>query len=65
MTIVCTVLLMVPVFVLFVIPQTGLLKDVVVLLFTFVFAIFVTLFTKAKRHEVFAATAGYIQFRFL
>ncbi|MCJ1378890.1 hypothetical protein MMC17_001989 [Xylographa soralifera] len=59
MTIFSALLLMIPVFVLYVIQQsTGFAKDVVVLVFTLVFAIFLALFTKAKRHELFAATAG-------
>ncbi|MCJ1388727.1 hypothetical protein MMC18_001576 [Xylographa bjoerkii] len=59
MTICSALLLMIPVFVLYVMQQsTGFAKDIVVLVFTLVFAIFLALFTKAKRHELFAATAG-------
>ncbi|MCJ1401912.1 hypothetical protein MMC11_005129 [Xylographa trunciseda] len=61
MTIFSAILLMIPVFVLYAIEQsTGFAKDVVVLAFTLVFAVFLALLTKAKRHELFAATAGYV-----
>jgi len=60
MTIFAALLLMTPVFVLYAIQQsTGFAKDIVILIFTLAFAIFLAVFTRAKRHELFAATAGY------
>ena len=58
MTLFGAVLLMVPIFVLYIIQETGLAKDMVVLGFTLLFAVFLAVSTKAKRHELFAATAG-------
>ncbi|MCJ1225668.1 hypothetical protein MMC12_002317 [Toensbergia leucococca] len=60
LTVIGTLLLMIPVFVLYAWREDGVDKDMVVLVFTFVFAIFLAIFTRAKRHEVFAATAGYV-----
>ncbi|KAL0263432.1 hypothetical protein SLS55_002412 [Diplodia seriata] len=51
-------LLMAPVVVLFLHEESGGIKIVVVLLFTLFFAGALSVFTKAKRHEVFAATAA-------
>ena len=50
---------MAPVILLYVLQPSGSAKDTVILLFTTLFAMFLALFTKAKRHELFAATAGY------
>ncbi|KAF2460690.1 hypothetical protein BDY21DRAFT_336129 [Lineolata rhizophorae] len=58
-TILAVALLMVPVVVLFSTTETGGLKIAIILLFTLFFSISLSLFTKAKRHEVFAATAAY------
>ncbi|OJD34952.1 uncharacterized protein BKCO1_1900063 [Diplodia corticola] len=51
-------LLMAPVVVLFFHDDSGGLKIAVILLFTLFFAGALSVFTKAKRHEVFAATAA-------
>lgn len=51
-------LLVVPVVLLFYIPESNALKIVVLLSFTLFFCICISVFTKAKRHEVFAATAA-------
>lgn len=51
-------LLMAPVVVLFLHEESGGIKIAVVLLFTLFFAGALSVFTKAKRHEVFAATAA-------
>jgi hypothetical protein len=58
-TVLSAVILMVPVFVLFGVPKAKtMVKVVIVLAFTLAFAAAVSVFTKAKRHEVFAATAA-------
>ncbi|KAF4538997.1 uncharacterized protein LTHEOB_1351 [Lasiodiplodia theobromae] len=51
-------LLMAPVVVLFLHEESGGIKIAIVLLFTLFFAGALSVFTKAKRHEVFAATAA-------
>lgn len=51
-------LLMAPVVVLFLHEQSGGIKITVILLFTLFFAAALSTFTRAKRHEVFAATAA-------
>jgi len=51
-------LLVVPVFILLVAKKQTYIKIVIVLLFTGAFSIALSAFTKAKRHEVFAATAA-------
>ena len=51
---------MIPVFILYAWRENEVNKDMIVLVFTFVFAIFLAIFTRAKRHKVFAATAGYV-----
>lgn len=58
MTVVCSSLLMIPIVVLYYSQQAGFQRDLVVLGFTLLFAIFLSIFTQAKRHELFAATAG-------
>ena len=57
-TLLAVALLMVPVVVLFADPNGTAMKIVVVLLFTLFFSIALSVFTGAKRHEVFAATAA-------
>ncbi|KAK7710576.1 hypothetical protein SLS57_008343 [Botryosphaeria dothidea] len=52
-------LLMAPVVVLFMHDESGAVKIAVILVFTLFFAAALSIFTKAKRHEVFAATAAY------
>ncbi|KAH0537357.1 hypothetical protein FGG08_005836 [Glutinoglossum americanum] len=51
-------LLVVPVFILLVAKREGYLRVVIVLLFTGAFSMALSVFTKARRHEVFAATAA-------
>ncbi|TKA66353.1 hypothetical protein B0A49_08795 [Cryomyces minteri] len=57
-TIFAVALLMAPVVVLLSAKESGTIKIVVVLLFTLFFSAALSVFTKAKRHEVFAATAA-------
>jgi hypothetical protein len=52
------VLLVAPVVLLFSVKESNALKVVVLLSFTLFFCICISVFTKAKRHEVFAATAA-------
>lgn len=47
-----------PVVVLFSAQESGPVKIGIILIFTLVFSAALSLFTKAKRQEVFAATAG-------
>ena len=60
LTFMATLWLMVPVFVFYWVASKGLYKDMIVLVFTMGFAMFLAIFTKAKRHEIFAATAAYV-----
>ncbi|KAI9881094.1 MAG: hypothetical protein M1830_008252 [Pleopsidium flavum] len=57
-TLLAVSLLMAPVVVLFSVQENGNIKIAVILLFTFFFSVALSVFTKAKRHEVFAATAA-------
>ncbi|KAF2086525.1 hypothetical protein K490DRAFT_66718 [Saccharata proteae CBS 121410] len=57
-TLLAVVLLMAPVVVLFRQEESGAVKIAVILLFTLVFSAALAVFTKAKRHEVFSATAA-------
>jgi hypothetical protein len=58
-TVLSAVILMVPVFVLFGVPSAKTqVKVLIVLAFTLAFSAAISVFTKAKRHEVFAATAA-------
>ncbi|MCJ1365072.1 hypothetical protein MMC16_004192 [Acarospora aff. strigata] len=57
-TLLAVALLMAPVVVLFSVEEHGGIKIGVILLFTFFFSAALSVFTKAKRHEVFAATAA-------
>ena len=50
-------LLVGPSAVLFVVPEHHTLKIVLIMLFTLLFSAAVSVFTKAKRHEMLAATA--------
>lgn len=50
-------LLIGPSTVLFVVPGHHILKIVLIMLFTLLFSAAVSIFTKAKRHEMLAATA--------
>ncbi|KAK4994332.1 hypothetical protein LTR66_005604 [Elasticomyces elasticus] len=57
-TMLAVALLMAPVVVLFRAEESDAIKIVVVLLFTVFFSVALSMFTKAKRQEVFAATAA-------
>ncbi|KAI4283972.1 MAG: hypothetical protein L6R38_001765 [Xanthoria sp. 2 TBL-2021] len=59
LTVVAVVLLMVPTAVLFLVPEHGILKIMLIMIFTMLFSAALSVFTKAKRHEMFAATAAY------
>ncbi|KAL9040211.1 MAG: hypothetical protein Q9214_004579 [Letrouitia sp. 1 TL-2023] len=58
LTIVSVVLLMAPTAVLFLMDGHGILKILIIMLFTLLFSAALSVFTKAKRHEMFAATAA-------
>ncbi|KAI4213230.1 MAG: hypothetical protein LQ351_004176 [Letrouitia transgressa] len=58
LTIVSVVLLMAPTAVLFLTNGHGILKILIIMLFTLLFSAALSVFTKAKRHEMFAATAA-------
>lgn len=51
-------LLVLPVALLFAVPESNSMKIVVLLSFTLFFCVCISVFTKARRHEVFAATAA-------
>jgi len=59
-TVIVTILLVVPIFVLSYIQVAGWKPDLVVLAFTLIFALSLAAFTKARRHELFGATAAYV-----
>ena len=50
-------LLVGPSAILFLVPDHRILKIVIIMLFTLLFSAAVSIFTKAKRHEMLAATA--------
>ena len=54
---VAVIFLVLPVFLLLEIPTTQSIKAVIVTVFALGFAIATALFTQAKRHEIFVATA--------
>lgn len=58
LTIFTVVLLMAPTAVLFLVPEHAVVKLVVIVIFTMLFSAALGVFTKAKRHEMFAATAA-------
>ncbi|KAL8804775.1 MAG: hypothetical protein Q9182_002367 [Xanthomendoza sp. 2 TL-2023] len=58
LTIVAVVLLMVPTAVLFLVQKHAVLKIMLILVFTMLFSAALSLTTKAKRHEMFAASAA-------
>ncbi|KAI4132139.1 MAG: hypothetical protein LQ338_000893 [Usnochroma carphineum] len=58
LTIVTVALLMAPTAVLFLVPEHAVVKLVVIVVFTLLFSAALGVFTKAKRHEMFAATAA-------
>ncbi|KAL8672342.1 MAG: hypothetical protein Q9168_003195 [Polycauliona sp. 1 TL-2023] len=59
LTVVAVILLMVPTAVLFLVPEHNILKIFLIMLFTMLFSAALSVFTKAKRHEMFAGTAAY------
>lgn len=58
LTIFTVALLMAPTAVLFLVPEHAVVKLVVIVVFTMLFSAALGVFTKAKRHEMFAATAA-------
>lgn len=58
LTIVTVALLMAPTAILFLVPEHAVVKLVVIVFFTLLFSVTLGVFTKAKRHEMFAATAA-------
>ncbi|KAL2040171.1 hypothetical protein N7G274_007074 [Stereocaulon virgatum] len=52
-------LLMLPTTVLYLLPSRHIVRMIIVLLFTFLFSTAISVLTKAKRHEMFAASAAY------
>lgn len=58
LTIFTVALLMAPTAVLFLVPEHAVVKLVVIVVFTMLFSAALGIFTKAKRHEMFAATAA-------
>ena len=58
LTVIAVVLLMAPTTVLFLMPGHGILKIILIMLFTLLFSAAMSVFTKARRHEMFAATAA-------
>lgn len=58
LTIVTVLLLMAPTAVLFLVPEHAVVKLVVIVVSTLLFSAALGVFTKAKRHEMFAATAA-------
>lgn len=57
-TILAVILLMAPVIALFRTRNKGMMKILIIFLFTMAFSMALSLCTRAKRHEVFAATAA-------
>ncbi|KAL9036259.1 MAG: hypothetical protein Q9180_004403 [Flavoplaca navasiana] len=58
LAIVAVILLMVPTAVLYLVQEQGILKIVLIMIFTVLFSASLSVFTKAKIHEMFAATAA-------
>ena len=54
-----TALLMLPVVLLYVLKSSSGVKITILLLFVLAFSLALLMMTKARRHEVFAATAAY------
>jgi hypothetical protein len=57
-TILAVILLMAPVIALFYTKEKRSVKILIIFIFTLAISVALNLFTKAKRHEVFAATAA-------
>lgn len=58
LTIVTVLLLLIPTALLFLVPESNKTKIVTILVFTLLFSAALMIFTKAKRHEIFGATAA-------
>lgn len=58
LTVIAVMLLMAPTIVLFLVSGHGTLKIILIIVFTLLFSAAMSVFTKAKRHEMFAATAA-------
>lgn len=58
LTVISVLLLMAPTALLFLVRGHGKLKIVLVMIFTLIFGVTLGVFTKAKHHEMFAATAA-------
>ena len=58
LTVIAVILLMAPTALLFLIPGHPRLKIILIMIFTLLFSVAMGVFTKAKRHEMFAATAA-------
>ncbi|KAL8707662.1 MAG: hypothetical protein Q9220_007324 [cf. Caloplaca sp. 1 TL-2023] len=58
LTIVSVVLLMAPTALLFLVPEHDILRIMLIMIFTLLFSAALSVFTKARRHEMFAATAA-------
>lgn len=58
LTVIAVVLLMAPTIVLFLVSGHNTLKIILIMVFTLLFSAAMSVFTKAKRHEMFAATAA-------
>ena len=58
-TLIATFMLLAPICILYLAHTQAVLQLVVILLFTQFFGFCITVFTKARKHEVFAATAAY------
>ena len=57
-TVLAVALLMAPVVVLFRAEESGAIKILIILLFTLGFSVALSVFTRAQRHELLAATAA-------
>ena len=57
-SLVAVLLLLVPTAILFLVPQSNTIRLVTILLFTLLFSGALMIFTNAKRHEMFGATAA-------
>ena len=58
LTIVSTALLVAPTAVLFLVHDSNIVKIMLIMVFTLLFSMALSVMTKAKRHEAFAATAA-------
>lgn len=58
LTVISVLLLMAPTALLFLVPDHPKLKIILIMIFTLLFSAALGVFTKAKQHEMFAATAA-------